>query len=191
MKINNVRIVKSIIEYGNETFNIRNLSIKSGIDYKNAYNILKKLENQNLILLKKSGQVNNVMLIKKVHPLIFQAEYERKDTLISKNKDFKILYKRLNSLKFPFIALIFGSYAKGTASRMSDIDLMIISEKGREKIFEKTINLLPLDIHLVTLTFDEFISMSKINDFNVVSEAIASNILLIGIEDYYRMLEKC
>jgi predicted nucleotidyltransferase len=34
-------------------------------------------------------------------------------------------------LNFPFIALIFGSYAKGTASEGADIDLMIISEKNR------------------------------------------------------------
>ena len=96
---------------------------------------------------------------------------------------------KINSLKFPFIALIFGSYAKGKKSKTSDIDLMIISESGREKEFEKLMNLLPLDIHLVTFNFDEFLFMAKNQDFSVVSEALNLNIILFGIEDYYRVLE--
>jgi predicted nucleotidyltransferase len=92
-------------------------------------------------------------------------------------------------LKFPFIAIIFGSYAKGTKSKTSDIDLMIISESDKEKIFERIVNLLPLDIHLVAFNYDQFLSMAKNRDFSVVSEALHRNIILIGIEDYYRMLE--
>ncbi|WP_100907927.1 nucleotidyltransferase domain-containing protein [Methanobacterium sp. MZ-A1] len=42
-----------------------------------------------------------------------------------------MLNQKLYNLNFPFIALIFGSYAKGTASKHSDIDLMIISEINR------------------------------------------------------------
>lgn len=113
----------------------------------------------------------------------------RSQNLLNVNKDLKILKIKLNSLKFPFIALIFGSYAKGTKSKTSDIDLMIVSENGREKEFERVVNLLPLDIHLVTFNFDEFLAMAKNKDYSVVSEALKLNIILLGIEDYYRVLE--
>jgi len=66
---------------------------------------------------------------------------------------------------------------------------MIISEINREKEFERTINLLPLDIHPTTLSFDQFMNMAKTNEFSVVSELLDRNIILVGIEDYYRMLE--
>lgn len=69
---------------------------------------------------------------KEVHPLIFEAEYERRKKLLT-DKNLQILYKKLKTLNFPFIALIFGSYAKGTSSKGSDIDLMVISEKIEKK----------------------------------------------------------
>ena len=122
-------------------------------------------------------------------PLIFHAEYLRCQDLLDQNKNLKVLNIKLNSLKFPFIALIFGSYAKGTNSKTSDIDLMIISETDRAKKFERIMNLLPLDIHLVTFNFDEFLSMAKNKDFSVVSEALKRNVIIIGIENYYRVLE--
>jgi len=106
-----------------------------------------------------------------------------------KNPDFKILYHKLNNLPFPFICLIFGSQAKNDAHPRSDIDLLIICEQNRENEFESLISLLPLNIDLNIFNFEEFISMIKNKEFTVVSEAINNNIILVGIEEYYRMLE--
>ncbi|MEN6592585.1 MAG: nucleotidyltransferase domain-containing protein [Methanobacterium sp.] len=85
--------------------------------------------------------------------------------------------------------MIFGSYARGNETKASDIDLMVICENGRDVDIQRIISLFPLDIHLVSLNFEEFNSMAKTKEFNVVGEALVNNIILIGIEDYYRMLE--
>ena len=96
------------------------------------------------------------------------------------------MYSKLNKLKFPFIALLFGSRVK-KYNRHSDIDLLILGEGGME--IEQTISLMPLKIHLTNISPREFLNMAKSKEFSVVSEAIKKNIILIGIEDYYRLLE--
>lgn len=185
---NKLNIVMALIEKSNEQITINRLSQELGIDYKNVYNIVKKLERDNLVYLKKIGNAYNCILNKKVHPAIFEAEFKRRNNLLKK-KFFKVLNDKLSKLNFPFIALIFGSYAKGRETKTSDIDLMVISEKNRDNEIQRTISLLPQNIHLISLNFEEFNSMAKSKEFNVVSEALSHNIILIGIEDYYRMLE--
>ena len=68
-----------------------------------------------------------------MNPLMFEAEYKRREKLL-KDKNFHILYNKLNSIKLPFIALIFGSYSKGTSNQYSDIDLMVIYNKNTDDI---------------------------------------------------------
>lgn len=189
MKDNTIKVIMALLDDGGKKTSIKQLSHDLNMNYSNVHTIVKKLQKSRLVSLEKYGGAYECRLLKKVDPLIFHAEYLRGQDLLDQNKDLKILNIKLNSLKFPFIALIFGSYAKGTKSKASDIDLMVISERDREKEFERIVNLLPLDIHLVTFNFDEFLSMSKNRDFSVVSEALNRNVILIGIEDYYRVLE--
>lgn len=185
---NNVKVLITLLENEGKNISISQLSICSKIDYKNVYNIVKQLENDDIITLEKFGNAFNCILNKKLHPLIFEAEYERRKKLL-KNNDLQILYKKINSLNFSFIAIIFGSYAKGTSSKNSDVDLMVVGEKNREKEVEMITSLLPLDIHLVFFTYDEFLSMALSKEFSVVLEAIKRNVIFIGIEDYYRLME--
>jgi predicted nucleotidyltransferase len=187
MKNNKLEIVIGLIE-SEERPTIRKLSGETGIKYSNVYNIVKKLQNEEIISLKKTGNAYSCSINKKVDPLIFEAEFHRRKKLL-KNGDFQILHRRLSSLLFSFVAIIFGSNAKGTATWNSDIDLMIISEKNREKEIGRIISLLPLKIHFVFFTYEEFLSMERSKDFSVVSEAIKRNIILVGIEDYYRLME--
>lgn len=185
---NRTRLIMALIENEGQNISIAQLSKRSGVDYKNVYNSVKQLEKEGLLILERFGNALNCILNKNIHPIIFEAEYYRRGKLL-KNADFHVLYRRLNSLSFSFIALVFGSQAKGTAIKDSDIDLMIIAEKDREKEIERIISLLPLKIHSVFLTFEEFSGMERSKEFSVVSEATERNIILIGIEDYYRLLE--
>ena len=186
---NHSKIIRVLLEKQEEEFNIAKVSRYSRIDYKNTYGIITELERKDLITIKPFGRTKRVILNKKVHPLIFEAEYNRRQDLFRKNKDFLILYKKLSELNFPFIVLLFGSYAKGKATKHSDIDLLIVCEENREQQIQDVLDLFPLKIHPTFIRFEDFMLMLRTKEFNVVSEAVKNNIPLIGIEDYYRLLE--
>ena len=161
------------------------ISLIRKINYKSAYNAIKNLENEKLADLQRMGNTIICSFSNNFNELVFEAEYLRRKELF-RNKDFLIIHNRLSDLKFQFIAVLFGSYAKNRANRHSDIDILAIG--GNEKEIQATLSLLPDKIHLTAISYEEFIRMAKSREFSVVSEAIKSNIILIGIEGYYRLL---
>ncbi len=180
-----IEILKLLMNNKEETFSIRKISQLRDINYKSAYIALKFLAKEKIVDLKKVGNTIACTFNNNFNDLVFKAEYLRREDLF-KSKDFLIIYKRLSELKFPFIALLFGSYAKGTAKQHSDIDILTIG--GDEDEIEKTISLLPDKIHLTQVNYESFSRMIKSKDMSVVNEAIKKNIILIGIEEYYRLL---
>jgi len=189
MAKNHSKVIKVLLERQNEELNIAKISKYSRIDYKNTYNIIKDLEKKNLVAVRPFGKTKRVILNKIIHPLIFEAEYERRLDLFKRNKDFLVVYRRLSELNFPFIVLLFGSHAKGKATKHSDIDLLVVCEEKRTASIQEIFDLLPLKIHPTFVNFEDFMEMLKTKEFNVVSEAVKKNIILIGIEDYYRLIE--
>lgn len=186
-EINN--ILRVLVEKQNEILNIRNLALLRKINYKSAYNAVKSLNRQGIVDLKELGNITICSFSRKFNPLVFEVEYHRRESLL-KDKNFKIIFKRLNELKFSFIALLFGSFAKKSPTKNSDIDILFIADNEKaEKGIKQIISLIPLNIHPTFVTYNEFIDMANSKNFSVVSEAIKNNIILIGIEEYYRLLE--
>lgn len=181
-------ILKLLINNREESFSIRKISLLRKINYKSAYSSLKALEKEGIVDLMRMGNTLICKFNNKFDDLVFRAEYLRREDLL-KNKDFLVVYNRLTELKVPFIVLLFGSYAKGTTTKQSDIDFLIISEEKAEKAIEKELALIPLKIHPTYVTYESFIRMAKSKEFSVVSEALKKNIILIGIEEYYRLLQ--
>ena len=139
-----------------------------------------------MLKITKVGNSKICEFANKFNSKIFEAEYERKKELFKK-KDFLVIHNRLAELKFSFIALLFGSHAKRTANNHSDIDILAIGGDGKE--IKSAISLLPDKIHLTFVTYEDFIKMAKSKEFTVVSEAIKNNVILIGIEEYYRLIK--
>lgn len=179
-------ILRMLIENYGKKFSIRSISIIRKINYKSAYNSIRALEKEEAVNLERFGNTLNCLFSKKFSPLIFKVEYERRKELL-KNKNFRIIYDRLNELTSPLVVLIFGSFAKNEQKKNSDIDLLVITESSQE--VERAISLMPINIHPTIISWKEFFGMVKRNEFNVVSEALRKNIILLGIEEYYRLLE--
>ena len=186
-------IVKFLIEHKNEELNILAISKFMKMDYKNVYSIIKRLEKRGLINLETFGQSNRVKLSKLIHPIIFEAEFERRKEIL-KNKNFAVM---LNSFKRGiksnlYVLLLFGSYAKKKQTKSSDIDLMFICGGGLEDEFEKEVSRvsssLPLQVHALVFSESQFNEMINAQKSNVGQEALNNNIILYGIEQYYGMI---
>ncbi len=76
------------------------------------------------------------------------------------------------------------------AGKGSDIDLLVVCEEGRNREVEAAVSVLPLKVHLTLLTPEQFVKMAMSRELSVVSEAMKLNIILVGIEDYYRLVER-
>ncbi len=181
-----IKILKLLLSSKEEVFTIKKIAERTSINYRIAYEKIKFLEKEGLVKATKTGNTKICKFTNKFNDNVFKAEYERRQDLFKKNKDFKVLYRRLFGLPFPFIALLFGSHAKGKATKHSDVDLLTIG--GYEKEINSIVSLWPEKIHLISVTYKDFIYMAKNKEFTVVSEAIKNNIILIGIEEYYRLL---
>ncbi len=183
---NKIDVIRALIE--NKGVSIRKVSEILDMDYKNTYSIVMELQKIGIVFLERFGNALRCSVNKMPLPLIFEAEHERREVVL-KNSDLKMLYEKLKGLKFNFIAILFGSHARGGAKPGSDIDILIISEKNRPKDIEEKLSLLPLPVDATYLTPEDFIKMAMSKEFTVVSEAMKMNIILIGIEDYYRLVE--
>ncbi|MEN6592584.1 MAG: winged helix-turn-helix domain-containing protein [Methanobacterium sp.] len=81
---NELAIVMALIEKNKERMTINRLSEELNIDYKNVYTIVKRLEKDDLVFLEKIGRGYHCVLNKKVHPTIFEAEYQRREKILKK-----------------------------------------------------------------------------------------------------------
>ena len=188
MKTEN-KIIRLFIEEKNPK-TIRGISKRIKSDYRITYTATQKLLVKNVLISKTIGKSTLCELNNSYYGIeLYEAENNRKEDFL-KNKNLKQVYKEvMPKVKSSFfIFLVFGSYAKGKSAKSSDIDVMFISnERGFEEKISTLFSLLPIKTHVLVFTEEEFIRMKDSKKSNVIKEAIENNIILYGVESYYRL----
>lgn len=180
------QILKLLIESKSEKLSIRKISLLRRINYKTAYQAIEKLQKNNLISVENYGNIKVCSFNNKYSSLVYEVEDERRNELL-KNKNLKVIQEEFLRVKRPFIALVFGSVVNGVPNKNSDIDILLIAENFSD--FEQKVSLMPINVHLTAITYEEFEQMLQSKKFSVVSEALKKNVILYGIEEYYRRIE--
>lgn len=183
------KIIKLLIENKNPK-TIREIAKEIQSDYKITYTAVQRLITKKVLLTKTVGKSTLCELNPYYYGIeIYEAENERRENLL-KNRNIKQLFREvISKVKSSFIIfLIFGSYAKNKPTKSSDIDILFISNESNfeERIFN-IFSLLPIKTHMLVFTEEEFIRMKDSRKPNVVQEAIENNIILYGIENYYKL----
>lgn len=193
-KIHNTKdkVLKLLLSNREKEFTIRAVSKAISVDYKAVHIIVNRLIKKGVISAKRAGQtVLCAINPKGFNEDVFAAESIRAEEALA-NKNLFLLHRRIKEeVKSPFfVLLLFGSYASGKQRKESDIDLMLITNDGLiTKKIKEIISLTPLNIHLADFSSDELISMLKTTEFNVGKDAVKNNVILFGIEDYYRLMQ--
>ncbi|MCA9486774.1 MAG: nucleotidyltransferase domain-containing protein [Candidatus Woesearchaeota archaeon] len=187
-----IQILQYLISNNSKAFTIREISKNLAISYKIVYEIIQRLKKEDLLHLEKIGNSSLVQFNGHFNHKVYQAERERRDEILNKNKNLKILHKLFEESDTPFlIVLLFGSFAKKTNTKASDIDICILSnDKENNKKISSKIKILPLEIDLNIFTTQEFKGMLEKKSFNVGQEIMKNNIILEGIENYYKLIGK-
>ena len=174
---------------------IRQLARSLKKSYTLAYNNIQVLLQKGIIESHKVPPAQ-IIQIKEDAPTNTLIEIERKRTEIFLEKyNWIKLYLRdvLRTAEPFFIMLVFGSYAKGAQTKLSDLDLLIIVPKKEEiKAMESAIlHYTPVKRGVIIVDTQAFIEMIKNpKTLNVGNEAVKYHIILYGADQFYKIIKQ-
>ena len=186
-------------------FTILEISKLLKIGYRPAYNHIAELEKIKAITTKKVGSAKQCSLnLENAQSLHFLQEIDlaRKEELYKCNQKLKsilddIMPKITNQITSLLHSIIlFGSYAKGTATKSSDIDLLFIVSNIKDKSVRDSIERecasyqysYNVKISPIITDTEEFRTMLKSREMNVGKEAKEYGIALYGSEQFWRLI---
>ena len=160
-------------------FYLREISKLSKLPLKTCQNTLINLEKVKVLKSKIEGKnkyfslnLENI----KTKSYLQQAEIYRTDFFIEKQSHFKMFLK---SLKTNAPIIVFGSFAKFTADKNSDLDLLIISDKELNLPF----HLLPSKPHQINMPEKTFLKAIEQQE-NLIKE-IEENHIILNNHSFY------
>ncbi len=183
---NRTKLFSAIFQ--NEGIHIRELSRLLDIGLPTIDHHLKKMEKEGIV--KKVSEGRNVKLYVdysalSVIPELYCSEYSRLNSLPAHARDAIIEYLKSLECK-PILTIVFGSYASGTFTRKSDVDILLVFHKPlREDIENKSKAVrykYNVDMSPVYLSYAEFKDKFYNEKDAFMKEVKKSKIIVQGIE---------
>lgn len=184
---------------------IREIAKQLNIGYRPAHNHITAMEEEGIIQVEKIGNAKQCALAReneKARHLLAEVDLEKKKEIYSKNPKVKaVVESMLAKLTEKHIAeiqavILFGSYAKGTAAKTSDIDLLFIindlkGKEVRQSIERECVSYQHshnIKISPLITDIGEFKKMLNNKEMNVGKEIKESGIPLYGSEIFWRVV---
>ncbi len=175
------------------------------IGYVPAYNHIAEMEKEGIIKVLKIGNSKQCKLnleSPKTRHLLQELDIRRKEELYNKNQKLKsVIESLISKLTEKYISellsiVLFGSYAKGTANKQSDIDLMFIVNDLKDKNLREAIERECVGFqysHNVKISplitnIEELKKMLNSKELNVGKETKEFGISLYGHELFWRVI---
>ncbi len=192
MVINNTRekILELMLSNHKKEHNINEISKETGLNYRLTYEEIIKMEQEGLIKTENKGKSRYSRLDIESDPQLFAFIESRRAEKVMKKKQFKVIMQELKKLKTKlYVLILFGSHAKRTANRRSDIDLLFVAEDADnfERDVQRVTKILSYPLHINVIDQDMWNEMVKEKD-NVVTETIKNHIVLHGAESYIELI---
>jgi predicted nucleotidyltransferase len=162
-----------------ERFYLREISKMSKISLRTCQNTLIKLERNKILKSKTEGKNKYFSLnLENIKTKFYlqQAEIYQTDLFIERYAQLKIFLK---SFKTTAPIIVFGSFAKFTANKNSDLDLLIISNKELKLSF----HLLPFKPHQINMSEKTF--LKAINQQEDLIKEIEENHVILNNHSFY------
>ncbi|MBR9692873.1 nucleotidyltransferase domain-containing protein [Candidatus Woesearchaeota archaeon] len=176
---NSARILLYLAKNRERTFTMHGLAKELGIPYMTFHRTIKRIAQ--LLTITTIGRAKTLALkhqdILASHLAI--ASWQERKEFLNNNPLIDNIQKELTG-----IALLFGSYAKGTATATSDIDLLLIDAEKHS--FTKHETLYKKKINPMFITKEEFVLMLKERDENVAKQALKHHIVLKNAAAFWK-----
>lgn len=175
-------ILKQFLGDFNRQIYGRNLIEKVKLSQKNIAITLNELEENNVLISQKAGNMKYFSLNKE-NPLIVRylmlAEIDSSIEFLRNNPKINHI---INAIIKNQIIVVFGSYAKGLQKKDSDLDLLIIGNYDKKKIREIRENY-GIKISIKNTSKEGFIKSMKEKNM-LMNEILNNHIILSGYEEF-------
>ncbi len=160
-------------------FYLRQINKLAELPLKTCQNVLAILEKNRILKSKVEGKnkyfslnLDNIQ----TKSILLQAEIYKTDMFLERYSQFNIFLKEITN-NIPLI--IFGSFAKLTANKNSDLDLLIISEKEQKLPY----HLLPHKVHEINLS--ETSLKKAVKEQETLIKEIEENHIILNNHSFY------
>ena len=154
--------------------------------------VLRKLVKQGILETNAEANVKYYSLKKAslVYSTLCLVEYNRTLLFLAKNRTLTRALEMLKKYIDYSVMLIFGSVVKGYATKMSDVDILLLKENVSQNDVKKMEDIVDLINGRTGLKISPY--LMPINEFkkknDLTKQAIADHILIDGAEMFFRMV---
>lgn len=197
-----IRLMRKELDGG---LTILGVSKQLRIGYRPAYNHIIEMGKEGIINIEKIGSSKQCKLNldnPKTKHFLESLDLTRKEEIYKENPRIKpIIENLISKLTEKFISeihsiVLFGSYAKGTAAKQSDIDLLFIVNDLKNKFLRESIEREcasyqyshNLKVSPLITDIEELKRMLKAKELNVGKETREHGISLYGHEMFWRII---
>jgi len=164
--------------------------------YSFVHRTVNKLIKDSVITREKAGKsyLCSINLgAEKTVALIQLSEIEKKNEFYISNKELKVILEDfVNSAEStisPISIVLFGSYTKGTATKESDIDILLISKTkaGIDKITKEIYAKFGKEVNALAITPEDF---RRQKDKALIKEIVKDHYVLYGVGKFVNLVFK-
>lgn len=192
-----IEILKLLTSNLTKDFTILKIAQYTGKTNRLTYSTVKRLEKEHMITIQKKANLRLCRLSLENPQMIALIESLRWLDFTQKDPEVGLLVSDIVSKSdLPYYTLaIFGSYAQGTVTERSDLDmLLVIPDRKFEGSIEAAVNsaraLSNVSLHDVVVTYAEFAEMLRERKINVAKQLLEDRYVGYGAEAFYTLLRR-
>ncbi len=185
-------ILKLLLDEPDSRFSIRGIARGLSKSYTLVYHNVQDLCKRG-VLVKESLPPAQMISLNEQAPLnvVIDVERKRREAFFEKHRWIALYMKDvLRTAGTPFfVLLVFGSYAKGTQAKDSDLDVLVIASKN-DALETVARQYTRVKKNVIIVDVQDFLEMVRNpNVLNVGNEARKHHIILYNAETYYQILQ--
>lgn len=188
-----LKILSLYVKDYSATFSIRHITRALNINYSHAFKRVKGLVKDGILLEKKEGQVNNVSLnIKNLDTIQLLSFVEEQESKKIRYSTLRLIAEEAARIDPSSCIGLFGSRVSGKATKESDWDCFIITQKSRKREMEKLMTKFPFvkNIQLQVFSVEEFEEGLLSSEETVVKHIVRNKQMIYNPHPFYSIINK-
>lgn len=195
MKIE-LKIIDFLSRNMDRKFTINEIAKSTGEYYSFVHRTVSRLVKEGIIVIIKAGRAYLCTLNlenEKALALLQLSEIEKRDDFYQRDKELGIMLEDFASSLEPKSSMLsivlFGSYAKGSAAKESDIDILLLAKDGLniEKASREIYAKYGKEINPIVMTANDF---RKQKGKALIKEIVSSHYVLYGADNFIKAVFK-